>query len=96
LAETEAIERAEAECVADADDVNGSKPIWSFSGDFEAAARGLTTLAALLYGHADNFRKKRFSYQTSLRVMGGDCREGATIPINKSISLAFLKGGIAV
>ena len=65
------------------------------SGDLKAAARRPVTVAALLYGSADNLREKRFYYQTSLRVMGSDLREGTTIPGNESISLAFLNYGIA-
>ena len=47
-------------------------------------------VAALLYGNADDFGKKRLYYQAGFRTVGGSCRKRATIPKNESFPFSFL------
>jgi hypothetical protein len=58
-------------------------------GDFEAAARCLSVVAALLYRNADNFGKKCFYYQASFRLIRSSSRKRTTIPINEAFSFSF-------
>lgn len=60
------------------------------SGDLETASRCFSVLAALFYGRLDDFRKERFHYEASFRMVSRGRRQRATVPTNKMFALAFL------